>query len=129
MFLSVTLMLPYKVKKVRKILVRRPKSCTYYLHSFPYPPHPRIMSSLVPCDRDRELVNSSVCVPMWRFRFRPLAQKHSQNSDKNIQEPGEKIAPNIVCRNMCQRHQNWFANIWLEGRRRRYRQRLVRTVS
>ena len=36
---------------------------------------------------------------------------------------------NFVCRNMCQRHQNWFAeylSAWV--RRRRYMQRLVRTV-
>ena len=32
--------------------------------------------------------------------FHPLAQKHSQNSDKNIQEPRGKITPNIVCRNV-----------------------------
>ena len=49
--------------------------------------------------------------------FHPLAQKHSQNSDKNIQEPGEKITPNILCRNMCQRHQNWFAEYLARGKK------------
>ena len=62
--------------------------------------------------------------------FHPLAQKYSQNNDKNIHQQGEKVIPNVVCRDMCQRHQNWFAEYLLARKRRRtYVRRLVRTVS
>ena len=60
----------------------------------------------------------------------PLALNHSQFDDKNIHEQEEKVIPNVVCRNMCQRHQNRFAEYpSARGSRRRYMQRLVRIVS
>jgi len=55
----------------------------------------------------RELINNSVCAVAPVLK----ALKHSQNNDKNIHDQGEKTIPHKLCRNMCQRHQNWFRRI------------------
>ena len=96
-------------------------------HSFALPlslPPARIISNL----HMTELVYSSVCAPICGG-FHPLTQRYSQNSYKNIHEQGVKITLNAVCRNMCQRHQSWFAEYLLARGRRTRVQRLVRTFQ